>query len=90
VKIRGDYDLTGTASAVKVNGSYSMTGTAHGTGQFLPTVPVKLEYPIKNAALKITTATPGRVTGLFGKAPWSATPRAGAPAKNPAACANAA
>jgi len=90
VKILGDYDLTGTAGAVKVNGTYSMTGTAKGSGQFLPSVPVKLKFPVKNAPLTIATVTPGKVAGVFGKAPWSATRRAGAPSKSPAACANAA
>jgi hypothetical protein len=90
VKILGDYDLTGTASAVKVNGTYSMTGTAVGNGQFLPSVPVKLKYPVKNASLNVKTVTATHVSGLFGKAPWSVTRRPGAPSKNPAACANAA
>ena len=89
VKILGDYDLTGTPSAVKVNGTYSMTGTAHGTGQFLPSVPVKLKFPVKNAPLTIQTVTPQKVTGVFGKAPWSATLRAGPPSKSAAACAAA-
>jgi hypothetical protein len=90
VKILGDYDLTGTASAVKANGFYSMTGTAKGTGQFLPSVPVKLKYPVKNAAVTLKTVTQQKVTGLFGKAPWSATRRAGAPSKAPDACSDAA
>jgi hypothetical protein len=90
VKILGDYDLTGTSSAVKANGTYSMTGTAHGTGQFLPTVPVKLKYPVKNVPLAIESVTPTRVSGLFGKAPWSATLRPGAASKSPTTCANAA
>lgn len=90
VKILGDYDLTGTASSVKVNGFYSMTGTAKGTGQFLPSIPVKLKYPIKNASLVIKAVTPGKVSGFFGKAPWSATLRSGAPSKSPEACSSAA
>jgi len=90
VKILGDYDLTGTAAAVKANGTDSMTGTARGTGQFLPSVPVKLKYPVKNAPLTIQTVTAQKVTGVFGKAPWKATRRGGAAAKSPAACASAA
>ena len=90
VKILGEYDLTGTAAAVKVNGTYSMTGTAHGTGQFLPSIPVKLKFPVKNASLAIQTVTAQKVTGVFGKAAWKATRRAGAASTNPAACANAA
>lgn len=90
VKILGDYDLTGTAGAVKVNGVYKMTGTAKGSGQFLPSVPVNLKFPVKNAPLTILTVAPGKVAGVFGKAPWSATRRSGAPSKNPVTCAHAA
>jgi hypothetical protein len=90
VKILGDYDLTGTASAVKANGFYSMTGTAKGTGQFLPSIPVRLKYPVKGAGVTVKTVTPGRVTGVFGKAPWSVTRRTDAPSTDTAACTNAA
>jgi hypothetical protein len=67
-----------------------LTGTAKGTGQFLPDVPVKLKYPVKNAALTIQTAAPLKVSGVLGKAPWTVTRRAGAPSKNPQACSDAA
>jgi hypothetical protein len=50
---------------------------------------VRLEYPVKNAALTIKSVAPQTVAGAFGKAPWKATRRAGAPSKNAAACANA-
>jgi hypothetical protein len=60
-----------------------------GTGNFAGSFPVKIKRPVKGA-LTIQTATARRVTGLFGKAPWSATKRGGSPAGNPEACGNAA
>ncbi len=92
VKILGDYDLTGSPSAVKVNGTFSMTGTAEGTGQFGGSYPVKIKDPVKNAPLTILTVSPTKVTGLLdkGKVPWSATRLGGAPAKNPGTCSKAA
>jgi hypothetical protein len=89
VKILGDYDLTGTASAVKVNGTYAMTGIAYGSGQFLPNVPVKLKFPVKNLPLQVASVAPTHVSGLFGKAPWSATRHAGSASKSPGACSSA-
>jgi hypothetical protein len=90
VKVLGDYDLTGTASAVKVNGTFSITGNAIGSGQFEGTYPVKSKYPVHDKLLTIQTVSPTHVTGFFGKAPWTVTRRAGAPSKDPQACAKAA
>jgi len=88
MKLRGDYDLTGTAADVKVNGMYSITGTARGTGQLAGTYPIKVKMPVKGT-LVIKTVSPNRVTGHFRKAPWSAKRRGGAAAKSLLACANA-
>jgi hypothetical protein len=89
VTITGDYDLTGTPAAVKANGTYRMKGTAMGTGQFPASVPVNLSFPVHNLRLTVTSVRPRRVTGLLGKAPWSATRRGGVAAKSAEACGNA-
>jgi hypothetical protein len=90
VKILGDYDLSGSASAVKVNGTYSMKGVAVGTGQFGGSYPVDIKWPLKNVALKVTTLTARHATGVFfQKTPWTASKRGAAAGKSAAACANA-
>jgi hypothetical protein len=91
VKILGDYDLSGSASAVKVNGTYSMKGVAVGSGQFGGSYPVDIKWPLKNVALKVTTLTARHATGVFfQKTPWTASKKGAAAGKSAAACANAA
>jgi hypothetical protein len=89
LKIAGDYELNGSASHVVATGRYTLTGVAKGTGQFLPSIPVKLRYPVNGAVLTVKTVTATKVSGLFLKAPWSATKRAGAPSKSADACSDA-
>jgi hypothetical protein len=85
MKLRGEYDLSGTAANVKVDGTYSITGTARGTGQLSGTFPIKLKVPV-HGTLVVKTVSPNRVTGHFRKAPWSATRRAGTPSKSAQKC----
>lgn len=90
VKIKGDYTLSGSASHLVANGSYRYVGVARGSGQFIPFHPVNFKIPIADVPLTIQSVTPTKVSGVFLKAPRSATLHTGAPAKGPAACANAA